>query len=581
MPALFREADLDRLPTRNTDNSAHVSLGDIHGNALKLIYVMIEEGVMELSDDVDGMTAAMKYDALRDIYKKPVKQLDEKDLALFQKIINGTTVHKEKAVTLIGDELADRGNNDYFTLLVLQKLKIADVNIDIMLSNHSVEFIRDYEKTIFSGRSNLVGGQAQSLGNMQRLIAKGLITEKDVREIVDQCYKPMVKAIGYTMSPEGDITLFSHAPIGLETVKSLARKFAIEYNDSSPKALIHTIDAINQKMQASFGNKELATFIDEEGHTTAGVPVPASSHPLHRLVWNRALGNELTTQPSGGFKVSFVHGHIGDGEILKNGREPLPSHQNLDSSFGKPGCEATGYNANYQTHVKHFTRHSSDLTAKELTADKLSEISNKWEQRIIQGKLGILGKELVNNQEEFNNLLTGLSVKTNALIAKGTKGSSSYNPNYEEAATYARILNATLSEAGKTFFSKEITQETFAAFQETCKTAIDQAESKFSKHRSTWVEVNPFLKGVLGVLSILALCIPAIIVFFKSEQGFSATFFQSRTTDAAEKLEKFSQNVGDKVLKNIDAQLTMKAELVKAKAELDPPEDNQLPSVGA
>ena len=546
---VVRQANLYKLPNRNDRNSAHVSLGDIHGNALKLIYVMIEEGVMELIDDVDGMMAAIKYDTLRDIYKKPVQDLDENDLALFQKIINGTKVHKEKAVTLIGDELADRGNNDYFTLLVLQKLKKEDVNIDIMLSNHSVEFIRDYEKETFEGESNLLGTQAQSLVNMHALIQRDLIEEKEVRKIVDQCYKPMVKSIGYTMSKEGAITLFSHAPIGLETVKSLARKFNVSYKDMSTRALIQTIDAINKKMQVSFGNKELADLVDNEGDSDHKKPIPENSHPLSRLVWNRVLSNELITQASGGFDVKFVHGHIGDGHILKNGNESLPSHQNLDSSFGKPDFSETGYHTYYEIDVKHYTRHSSDLTAKQLTADKISEI--------------------LDNQEEFNNLLIGLSVKTKALIAKGTKDSSSYNPKYEDVANYARQLYATLYEAGKTFFSKEITKKTFDEFEEICKKSIGLAEHKFSEHRSTWVEVNPFLKRVLGILSILALCIPAIIVFFKSEQGFSATFFQSRTTDAAEKLKKFSQNLDDKVLKNINTQLTMKASLVNDKNELE------------
>jgi hypothetical protein len=480
MPITERAANLRIIPDVLPDTSTHVSLGDIHGNALKLIYVLIEEGVLKLSDDNDG-TAADKYRILREIYFKPVNSLTEGDLGLFQKIINNASVSNAKAVTLIGDELADRGSNDYFTLLVLKKLKNANVNIDIILSNHSVEFLKDYERTIFSGRADLGSGQAQSLANMRQLIARGLIQEDDIRRMVDEFYKPMVKGIGYTLAPNGDLNIFTHAPIGLETIQALARKFDIPYSDQNPVELIETIDAINIKIQTQFGEKNLAALIAQEGSTSPYEPVPPQTHPLHRLVWNRNFGNELLTKPSGDFIVNFIHGHVGDNPVLQNGRGIL-SHQNLDSSFGKPGSEQTGDNG--YGYERHLTRQSSDFTQQELTAEKIGQILNIWSKGVAEKQLKQLDIEIRSHRASFNSLLDALKVKTNELIQKGDIHDPDFDPEYVRVAQQARELISTLESAGNKFFSEEITGEQYQHFKTTCEGAISGAEKVFAEKKA-------------------------------------------------------------------------------------------------
>ncbi|RUR08325.1 hypothetical protein [Legionella sp. km772] len=244
MGLVYRDADLDKFPQVKKQDSKHISLGDLHGNALKLIYILVEEGVLQLNEAA--------YNSLRDIYNTNVNDLTAEQLSSFQTIIAAADVNLDKAVTLIGDELADRGNNDYFTLLVLKKLHESKLNLDIILSNHSAEFIRDYANVQFTGFYNLSIGQGQSLARMQFLIGKGLVKEEEVRSIVRDCYIPKAKALSYTVSPEGELTLFSHAPIGLETIQGLAKKFDLPYHDKTTKELIQTIDRINKKIETLF-----------------------------------------------------------------------------------------------------------------------------------------------------------------------------------------------------------------------------------------------------------------------------------------------------------------------------------------
>lgn len=558
MPLKNRPANLTIFPKVIDNTSNHVSLGDMHGNALKLIYTMIEEGVLALKDEprrdvadgirrkklpvfgkytFEGLTADDKYQILRNIYNTPVNQLTLDDLNAFQYLINKADVHIKKSVTLIGDELADRGNNDYFTLLVLQRLKKSDVNIDIILSNHSVEFIRDYEHREFTGVAHLGRGQGQSLTNMRGLIQKNLIKEDDVRKIVNEVYKPMVKAISYTITPEGDITLFSHAPIGLETIKALAAKFKLPYRDSTPIELITTINSINIHVQQLFADKKLAALIDKEGPADPYNPVPPESQPLQRLVWNRGLGNELVTKPNDGiasFKVNFVHGHIGDGEILKNGRERLPTHQNLDTSFGKyPEFGQTGYSPELRGKIEHFTRQSDELTAKELTPEKLTEIAIQYSKKIpaelaeiglkndmaLIEAIGLQNKKIEEEkllksiqlefemrqlyQNQFDSLLLDLEIKTKELTEKGTKGKPTFDPKYVDVGKESFNLISSLTKASEQFFKSPTTEKTLIAFADECTTSINNAKKSFKEHRRSFDNWLPVFKQIAVFFAFL------------------------------------------------------------------------------
>ena len=527
MVLVYREADLDKYPQVKKQESKHISLGDLHGNALKLIHILVEEGVVDLNET--------QYNSLRDIYDTEVNQLTEERLTTFQTIIEQANINLDKAVTLIGDELADRGNNDYFTLLVLKKLHQSKVNLNILLSNHSAEFIRDYEKVKFTGFYKLGRGQGQSLAKMQFLIGKGLIIEGEVREIVEQCYIPKAKAISYTLSPEGDITLFSHAPIGLETVQGLATKFNIPYNDKTPKELIQTIDKINKKVEELFISKQLGVLIDAEGHPDPHSPIPPGTQPLQRLVWNRVVGEELITETSTGIKVNFVHGHIGDGKILKFG-QPLPSHQNLDTSWAKfPDVYKTGPNSLLGKDVKHFTRHSNDLTALELT-------DSIW--KTIQLKVA---------KKQFDGLCIELKEKTIQLIAKGTPTNPEFDANYVMAAKAAEQLHKEINDAEKIFFNKKLSKTSIDEFAGSIQNAARTANKEFVNHRGLWHGGgNPlvsFIKGVLEIFDKIIFAIPNVIGALAGKNTLS--FFKATLTESTAKLNSFEQGFNE-LLKEIE-----------------------------
>ncbi|RUR04027.1 hypothetical protein ELY15_15965 [Legionella sp. km772] len=241
------------------------------------------------------------------------------------------------------------------------------------------------------------------------------------------------------------------------------------------------------------------------------------------------VGNELITETSSGIKVNFVHGHIGDGEILKHGK-PLPSHQNLDTSWAKfPQVYTTGPNAYIGKDVKHFTRHTNDLTALELT-------DSFW-------------KSLQVNEakRQFEVLCKELKIKTDELILKGTEANPEYDSRYKLVAQAAVQLNKELSTAQTKFFGQKLSPTSLEEFIKEIHGAVTTANKEFVNHRGSWYGGgNPlvsFVKGFLHVLDKILFAIPN--VFTGPHDKIS--FFKTPPTKSSEKLASFQQEF-DKLL---------------------------------
>ena len=347
-----RDADLSICPKPlDVDKEhKHISLGDVHGNVMKLIYTLIEEGFLVIEEK--------EYYSLNYIYETSPDELDRTDINMFKDILDSAKVNKDKSITIIGDELSDRGNNDWFMLLLLKKLHEAQLDIDILISNHSVDFIR---------RISRIGGSidpavTSSYENMKILYANGIISSDEILDVVTNHYILMVKALNYSISLEEELTIYSHAPVGLETVEALARKLNVDYDEKNPASIMRTIDNINKKTNELLVNGELAQLLKQEADSVYSLingkaPIPPE-YPFIRLIWNRGLGKELRMKSKdGSFEIKDVHGHIGRGPIMAEDGLPSPNHQNLDNYFGK-GSNAQ--KAAIGSRIQHFTRRSPE-----------------------------------------------------------------------------------------------------------------------------------------------------------------------------------------------------------------------------
>lgn len=327
MESRLLKTDLREYPKVNLDRPSEVTLGDLHGNALKFIHALIAEGVLVVDP--------AHYKRLVHIYK--TKRVNEYHISWLREILGKAQVNPDiKCLRLIGDELYDRGRDDILTLYafhyIFSKLKKNGANIEILLSNHGAEFIKAHilkdKKTLsksFADKS-LKRSYIRFRKTLDYLINR--VDKKfgdEIEQILQQDYLPHIKLISYKVIDSNQICLFTHAPVGLETIQMLAKLYGVAYRDDTVADLCKTIDAINQLFR-----------ITDLYHDHA---------EIKRLIWTRGLKDKLRVLPQEhrGYKIYLAHGHEGPTST----KDPFASHQenmfNLDGSdLGKSDVDLIG-----------------------------------------------------------------------------------------------------------------------------------------------------------------------------------------------------------------------------------------------
>lgn len=329
-----KDVDLCKYPGSDTTHPANsrnqLTIGDLHGNALKLIFFLIYQNVLLINKN--------NYTKLSQIYFKDPNELTNKDLETFNNIINLAKVNSTGTIRLIGDDLADRGSNDYFTLKVLEKLSGSNISFEILLSNHSIEFLEAYEKKLTFAPTMLDNIYVISMNNLQYLIDKKLVSRSEIASIMGKCYIPNLKALSYTLSEDKSrITIFSHAALGLNTLQSLAKKFNVQYKDTSAAELANTIDQINLSFFKFAQGKKLHTLYTLDVMFTGYCEkrINAEQFPLEFLMWNRFYDDIDRPSIHKDYAIYFVHGHDPNGRTSNN-------IYNLDNRLGKSASCSSG-----------------------------------------------------------------------------------------------------------------------------------------------------------------------------------------------------------------------------------------------
>lgn len=310
--ALFcvtRGADLyEKLPTPVQREPGQFTVGDLHGNAAKLLYILFEHGIASGLNEYE-------YKQLLSIYRTPVGVLISAQLAEFSTLLDKITFAKGYSLRLVGDELCDRGENDYFTLLILERLK-KDVSVDILLSNHGVLFLQAYVFGDFSAE-NLYPGQEQSMHNMHLLLKTRMVEWSRVKDIVEKAYIPSLKLIDYVLSwDRKQFVIFTHAPAGLEAIQSVAKKFQIPYDATSAERISEAIESINSVITRRLKTKTFHELYDlTDNHTINPL---SEGDPIVYLLWNRTLKHLIQPQDINGCAVTYVNGHDGESGTYNN-----------------------------------------------------------------------------------------------------------------------------------------------------------------------------------------------------------------------------------------------------------------------
>lgn len=491
------QVDIYQYPTKINpiiSGDQHITIGDMHANTMKFFFMLVTHGFASMSAD--------DYAALVRIYK--IKQHTNDDLLEYEKLLNRITFRNLGRIRLIGDELADRGTNDYLTLKLYEVLRRNHIKIETLLSNHSAQFILEYEQ---GAKNNpfaadiavRLSEQYASLRRYQELKKQVYGVDEEMSISIEEGYLPTLKLLSYSLVAYNAITIYSHAPIDLSVIQSLANKLGVGYDAEvfnvgaqavDSRRLAAIIDAINCKFQIDYvrTNKihELTLSQDlKRFNPDWAYKIDYKKYPIFYLIWNRNHSTLYRNQAN----IKWVHGHDPERVVLQN-------VFNLDNSLGKYEDKNIGtYSAILSNEVQ-----------RDLSFDPLDYFIRRQISRA----------DMINKQAKM--VQTTLVPIERAILA--IKKQTQLLNKTDNATVSASILTQEIEHYLQEYKALRLTKQ---AFTSNCNRSIDKA--RFSLYTHTTLK-QLFLNLVLaialcGVFYVVASCMN------KSQNGrflfFSAT----------------------------------------------------------
>lgn len=294
-----------------------VTLGDLHGNAAKFLHMLVREGILDISES--------DYNKLINIYQTSDKNYD---LNEFNNILQNVKLKDPcPKLRLIGDDFADRGKNDLLTLLMYEKLQALNMNVDVIASNHGMEFLKQYAYGI-DGEIRILyqgvhRGFGSSLYGLRKDIKEGNISADRVNTIIQESYLPNIKLISYLINDENKISIYSHAPINETKIRDIAELMKVDFKADTVEDLAKTIDNINQSFREITKDKnKLKSFFQSEDF-----------NKLDSFI-NDRYEDLFEDKSKRNYQVTNIHGHVGEGTLTSR---PVKnwSYSNLDNDLGK------------------------------------------------------------------------------------------------------------------------------------------------------------------------------------------------------------------------------------------------------
>lgn len=360
-----------------SEQREQLTLGDLHANALLLFRTLIKYGIFEVSPEDFSNYARiyMQYAKDRNSHSSSFFSLSDKafmkenleTLIQITQRARSSSSGQGRLVRLLGDELADRGVCDYLILIIIERMANENIPYEIIISNHALEFLRAFQEyfkvdnpggLLEATKNNKYlassyPAQYRSLDTLLQLIDKGYLEKSSFTSLVTRYYLPRLKLASYALKPaESTIRIFTHAPIDLSLLRTLANKFDTPYEDRTIQDLAKLIDSINDifKAQIEDGVKITSLFPPQTVELVNNTRNITSVRYLKEnincafawLTWNRRISGILSALTGGDYKILFVHGHHHSASQKTQTEVQVDnvSWSSLDSMYGKEETEA-------------------------------------------------------------------------------------------------------------------------------------------------------------------------------------------------------------------------------------------------
>lgn len=305
-----------------------VTYGDMHGNAMKVLWSLIHCGAASMDQ--------ANYKKMWQIYNLylPSMKVDEvaDTIRQFKELLSTIKFVSGSSVRFLGDIAADRGECDYFTLKILAQAKAGNVGIEILLSNHDCVLLTNYFD-IISPPEKLVS-PVTSFDSLRTLALIGVVGQEEISGLVELCYfaNKSLKLVSYCLS-ENDkkIDIFMHAPNHPDVICQLARELDENMNISysNAKELARIIDLVNKKFHQMPLDERIGLLVN------ASFP-PKASNSVAALMFNgnsSAFHNDLMRDTWPDCVGQIIHGHVRFASTDLDRYKTRPDYEKLRERF--------------------------------------------------------------------------------------------------------------------------------------------------------------------------------------------------------------------------------------------------------
>lgn len=320
--------------------SCTTTYGDMHGNAMKVMWSLIQSGAATLDEQ--------SYKAMWSLYDEKwpaltISETEANELA-FNELLKKVRFTSGANVRFLGDILCDRGKSDLLTLKVLEAAKDNGVALEIIHSNHDDMFRQamdvDYDIKDFNYNEQF----NSTVVGVYELIKQNNEYRQKIKNLYNKVYTPGVtnKLISYELSNNGQhIDIFMHAANSPDIIDRLINRLAkmtgktakkltpIKHHGTKESAITMAakIDYLNELYAELMNSDKWENLKAELGDEEKG--------PLHDLLWNHGSSLENYSKYKSYCAVHNGHGseYLPSGEMKRSYDDrvgKLPFNQKYD-----------------------------------------------------------------------------------------------------------------------------------------------------------------------------------------------------------------------------------------------------------
>lgn len=333
--------DLSTHPTVVTQQHSTVIIGDVHGNALKILHFLLKVGAVSWPNQDEA--ALDKEQLYQQFYNHYHASFSADSITAIRELIQKLQVNpKSPYLRFLGDELGDRGKNDLISLWLFKHLDQGGVEFENVFSNHVLKFYQEYQryKSQRQGFKPAVIDCYRSLESLYQGLEQNWFDERELEDLL-KIHQKHLAIVGCALH-HGGLALYSHAPVSHDIAKHMAEKLNTFYIDDTPSHKAWSLFKIKQVFNQLLAADDFDRLFDKDIIYELSLEHAHSEalYPFENAIWNRkyeSLKRE-TKHPEYTYLEFSAHGH--------DVKDPLYGEAHiacLDNIFGKaPNLEQCG-----------------------------------------------------------------------------------------------------------------------------------------------------------------------------------------------------------------------------------------------